>query len=94
MPTRSPVPQEVSDALQRVVRRWQQLPLDHALRCAPTVRELLADLAGDDAPLLPDLGPRVLMDQLTVLVFDTCTAGGPEVDTVPHRLRGLLADLS
>ncbi|WP_406832138.1 hypothetical protein ABEG17_04750 [Pedococcus sp. KACC 23699] len=94
MPTRSPVPQEVSDALQRVVRRWQQLPLDHALRCAPAVRALLADLAGDDAPLLPDLGPGVLMDQLAVLVFDACAAGGPGVDSLPSRLRGLLAGLS
>ena len=77
-----------------MVRRWHQLPLDHALRCVPTVRTLLADLAGDRAPLLPDLGPAVVMDQLTVLVFDVCTAGGPDVNALPHRLRGLLADLS
>lgn len=94
MPTRSPVPQEVSAQLERVVRRWHQLPLGHALHCVPTVQALLVVLAGDDAPLLPDLGPAVVMDQLTVLVFDACTAAGPEVDALPHRLRDLLAELS
>ena len=87
------MPQEVSTELQRVVRRWQQLPLDRALSCVPTVRAVLVDLAGDDAPRLPDLGPAVVMDQLTVLVHDTCAAGGPGVDAVPRRLRGLLAEL-
>lgn len=77
-----------------MVRRWQQLPLDRALLCAPTVRALLVDLAGEDASLLPDLGPGVLMDQLTVLVHDACTAEGPGVDTLPSRLRGLLSELS
>jgi hypothetical protein len=90
---RSPVPQDVSTELQRVVRRWQQLPLDRALPHVPAVRALLVDLAGDDATRLPDLGPAVVMDQLTVLVHDTCTAGGPEVDALPRRLRGLLAEL-
>ena len=56
-----------------MVRRWHQLPLDHALSCAPTVRRLVDDLAGASGPV-PDLGPAVLMDQLTVLVYDTCTA--------------------
>ena len=94
MPARSPVPQEVSAQLQRVVRRWQQLPLDHALLCVPSVRSLLVDLAGDQAPLLPDLGPAVLMDQLTVLVHDACAAADPPVDDLASRLRGLLVQLS
>ncbi|MGO4343010.1 hypothetical protein [Pedococcus sp. 2YAF34] len=93
MPPRSPVPQEVSTELQRAVRRWQQLPLDHALSRVPTVRAVLVDLAGADAARLPDLGPAVVMDQLTVLVHDACTAGGPGVDALPRRLRGLLAEL-
>ena len=76
-----------------MVRRWQQLPWDHALRCAPAVRVVLADLAGEDAARLPDLGPGALMDQLTVLVFDACAAGGPGADSLPSRLRGLLAEL-
>lgn len=70
-PATSPVPQDVSDELRRVVQRWQQLPLDHALSRLPAVRGLLADLAGRE---VPDLGPAVVMDQLTVLVYDACTA--------------------
>ena len=93
MPPRSPVPQGVSTELQRVVRRWQQLPLDRALPRVPAVRALLVDLAGDDASRLPDLGPAVVMDQLTVLVHDACMAGGPGADDLPSRLRGLLAEL-
>jgi len=96
VPPRSPVPQEVSTELQRVVRRWQQLPLDHALSCVPTVRSLLVDLAGDDAHLLPDLGPAVVMDQLTVLVHDAYDRGGQEVvtDSLAARLVQLRRDLS
>jgi hypothetical protein len=71
------VPQEVSVELQRVVRRWQQLPLDHALSCVPVVRRLLDDLAAPAGPV-PDLGPAVLMDQLTVLVYDACESGTHE----------------
>jgi hypothetical protein len=85
---RSPVPQEVSAELQRVVRRWQQLPLDHALSCAPTVRSLIDDLAAPAGPV-PDLGPAVLMDQLTVLVYDACAAGGG----VSHDLAARLGEL-
>lgn len=84
MTPRSPVPQEVATELQRVVRRWRELPLDHALSCAPRVRALLDELATQSAGAdrgsgprgipVPDLGPAVLMDQLTVLVYDTCAA--------------------
>ena len=65
-----------------MVRRWQQLPLDHALSCMPRVRLTLDDLAaatesraGSPAPTVPDLGPASVMDQLTVLVYDACEAG-------------------
>ena len=54
-----------------MVRRWQQLPLDHALSGMPRVRLLLEELAGR---AVPDLGPAVVMDQLTVLVYDACEA--------------------
>ena len=54
-----------------MVRRWQQLPLDHALSGMPRVRLLLEELAGR---AVPDLGPAVVMDQLTVLVYDACQA--------------------
>ena len=40
-PTDSPVAQAVQLELQRVVDRWRQLPLDHALRALPAVRELV-----------------------------------------------------
>lgn len=74
--------EQVATELRRVVRRWQQLPLDHALSVAPTVRDLLQSLADRAAsarglPLVPvpDLGPAVLMDQLTVLARDDAEAG-------------------
>ena len=81
------MPQEVSAELQRVVRRWQQLPLDRALSCVPQVRLLLDDLAGPAGPV-PDLGPAVVMDQLTVLVYDACAAG-IDADHLATRLAGL-----
>jgi hypothetical protein len=77
-----------------VVQRWQQLPLGHALSCVPGVRLLLEDLAGG---AVPDLGPAVLMDQLTVLVYDACEASGPGGASTRHteiaRLEQRLADL-
>ena len=42
---RSPVRQEVATELQRVVDRWRQLPLDHALSYAGRVRALVQSLA-------------------------------------------------
>lgn len=76
-----------------MVRRWQQLPLDHALSCVPQVRALLVDLAAEDADLLPDLGPAALMDQLTVLVHDACAQGEADAGELSARLRDLLAAL-
>ena len=87
------MPQEVSAELQRVVRRWQQLPLDRALSCMPRVQLLLDDLAAP-ARQVPDLGPAVLMDQLTVLVYDVCAAGGAASDDLTTRLSALRRDLA
>ncbi|HET7279946.1 MAG TPA: hypothetical protein VFJ22_17860 [Dermatophilaceae bacterium] len=50
----------------------------------PSVRLLVESLAGEP---VPDLGPGVVMDQLTVMVFDTCAAGRCE------ELTERLADL-
>ena len=68
----SPIPQEVSDELRRVVERWHQLPLDHALSRMPSVRVLVQSLADRVARSqdraarpVPDLGPAVVLDQLT-----------------------------
>jgi hypothetical protein len=68
--------------LGRLVERWQQLPLDQALSCAPAVRpvvqqlaDAVADVEGRPRGPVPDLGPGVVMDQLTVMVFDAAEAG-------------------
>ncbi len=87
-PAKSPVPQEVSDELARVVQRWRQLPLDHAQSCMPSVRVLIESLAGEP---VPDLGPGVVMDQLTVMVFDACAAG--RADGLAGRLATLRRSL-
>ena len=78
---RSPLPQEVSTELRRVVQRWRQLPLDHALSYAGRVRALVQSLAervaeanAVPASVVPDCGPATLMDQLTVLVHDASAA--------------------
>ena len=76
-----------------MVRRWQQLPLDHALSCAPTVRRLLDDLAAP-AGTVPDLGPAVLMDQLTVLVYDACAANAAASPDLTTRLADLRRELA
>ena len=64
-----------------MVRRWHQLPLDHALSYAGPVRSLVQSLADQVAAAtgapdaeVPDLGPATLMDQLTVMVYDASTA--------------------
>jgi hypothetical protein len=54
----------------------------------PRVRLLLEDLAD---PAVPDLGPGVLMDQLTVLVYDACEAG--RADGLDERLADLRRSL-
>ena len=55
--------------LDRIRRRWAELPLDRAQARMPVLRRLLADLAPHATPV-PDLGPAVVVDQLTVLVWD------------------------
>lgn len=74
-----------------MVQRWQQLPLDHAQSCMPPLRQLLDDLAGGPEGRVPDLGPAVAMDQLTVLVYDECEAG--RSGDLAARLRDLLRRL-
>jgi hypothetical protein len=80
---RSPVPPEVEVELQRVLQRWRQLPVEHALSYAARVRALVQSLAdgvakagGVTASPVPDLGPATLMDQLTVMVHDASAAAG------------------
>lgn len=68
-----------------MVERWRQLPLDHALSRMPVVRALIQQLADSAAEEegraripVPDLGPSVVMDQLTVMVHDGAAGAGAE----------------
>jgi len=104
---RSPVPEEVGAELQRVVQRWRQLPLDHALSYAGRVRALVQSLAdqvaeatGVRASMVPDCGPATLMDQLTVMVYDASAAAVSSTrtstltSTLAQDLASLRRDLS
>ena len=99
--------------LDRIRRRWGELPLDRAEARMPSLRRLLADLApappdflrkatcrrgfrpvevADPQSVVPDLGPAVVVDQLTVLVWDAYAAGRghgiPELLTAARRELG------
>jgi hypothetical protein len=100
--SRSPVPPEVSTELWRVVERWRQLPLDHALSCADCVRALVQALAdgvaeatGVPASVVPDCGPATLMDQLTVLVHEASDAAvtSTRTSTLAEDLASLRREL-
>jgi hypothetical protein len=97
----SPTPPAVSDELMRVVERWRQLPLDHALSRMPSVSVLVQSLAdrvagsrGVAPQRVPDLGPAVVMDQLTVMVHDLFRAE-PDADpaAVAEELAGIRRSL-
>ena len=90
MPPRSPVPDDVATELRRLVQRWRQLPLDQAWSFLPAVRGVLTELA--DGQPVPDLGPSVVMDQVTVLVYDRCAMG--RARGLADQLAGLRRDLS
>ncbi len=72
-----PVPPRARTELDRVRRRWAELPLARAQEAAPHVRTVLAELAGRSAPgaEVPDLGVAALADQLAVLVWEASVAG-------------------
>ncbi len=83
-----PVPREAAVELDRLARRWAELALARAELGMPSVRAALGDLASRCGPdPVPDLGPGVVVDQLTVLVWDAYAAG--RGDGIP----ALLADL-
>ncbi|MFX0538121.1 hypothetical protein ACQBAT_03155 [Ornithinimicrobium sp. Y1847] len=74
--------EHVGTELERVVRRWQQLPLDRALPAVAGVAAVVQQLAdavaaesGMPQLTVPDLGPAVLMDQLRVMVHDWRAVG-------------------
>ena len=73
--------------LDRIRRRWAELPIDRAEARMPVLRRLLVDLAPRSAPVptpVPDLGPAVVVDQLTVLVWDAYASG--RGDGIPQLL--------
>ena len=83
--------------LDRIRRRWAELPLERAESRMPVLRRLFADLTprsfpliadqpprtaaerpaevGDPQSVVPDLGPSVVVDQLSVLVWDAYATG-------------------
>lgn len=93
----SPTPQEVSDELRRVVERWHQLSLDHALSRMPSVRAVVQSLAdrvararGVAPQPVPDLGPAAVTDQLAVMVHDLFVT---EPDADPAVVANALAGI-
>ena len=86
---------EARTELDRIRRRWSELPLAQAERRMPSLRHLLADLAARSATgrvVVPDLGPAVVVDQLSVFVWDAYARGNG--DGIPEILTGLRRDLS
>ena len=75
--------------LDRIRRRWGELPLARAEEGMPALRRVLLALASRSAPgaELPDLGPAAAPDQLAVLVWDAYAAGGG--DGIPDQLTDL-----
>ncbi len=76
-PSADRVPPAARTELDRIRRRWSELPEARAAAAAPAVRMLVDAVAARIAPgtPVPDLGPAVLVDQLAVVVWDACTAG-------------------
>lgn len=83
------VPADARAELDRIRRRWSELPLARAEAAAPAVRALVTELGARTAPghAVPDLGPAALPDQLAVLVWDACAAG--RADGVTEALTAL-----
>lgn len=88
--------------LDRIARRWRELPLGAAQAGMPLVRAVVVDLAartgsatgpaGTTGPAVPpDLGPGVVMDQLAVLVWDAYAAGVG--DGIPETLAAVRREL-
>jgi hypothetical protein len=79
--------------LERIRRRWGELPLGRAEAAAPLLRAAIADLARRSAPgeAVPDLGTRALADQVAVVVWDAYAVGrGNDVPELLTALRRAL----
>ena len=94
------MPDRPDPELERVVRRWRELPLDHALGHVPAVRALAQHLAdevhaarGARPVPLPQLGPASTMDQLVVTAYDARQAGLAQRVRLTERLAELRRSL-
>ena len=86
----------VATELTRLVRRWHLLPLDQAVAFSPALRALIERYAALVHPdvAVPDLGPAVVADQMTVVTYDALLAGvltAGVAEAVLVRLRHTLA---
>ncbi len=87
------MPEPARVELDRLARRWRELPLAAAQAGMPAARALVDALAARCGPdPVPDLGPAVVMDQLAVLVWDVYARGAG--DGIPERLAGLRRSLA
>ena len=89
---------DVDAELDRLTQRWHQLPLGQAVSAAEVVfaaAQALADATarahGIPGMPLPHVherdGPAIVMDQLSVTVFDATQAGVTDLAEVLRRLR-------
>ena len=88
------VPREARAELDRIRRRWTELPLAQAESRMPVLRDLVETLTTRSVPpttpgpravpQVADLGPAVVVDQVTVLVWDAYAAGSG--DGIPALL--------
>lgn len=91
-----PRPDDVRQALERVLARWRQLPLDQAEQHTAEVRALAQQFAdttstsGRVTPL-PVLSAAAVTDQLCVTTYDVCAAAGSS--GCAQELKRLLAQL-
>ncbi|QIM21683.1 hypothetical protein G7075_12035 [Phycicoccus sp. HDW14] len=90
-PSVDPVPEAARGELERIRRRWSELPLARAEAAAPAVREVVEALAARTAPdtPVPDLGPAALVDQLAVVVWDACATGAVDGPALTEQLTAL-----
>lgn len=103
MSARDPLPQGARTEIERLARRWQQLPLDRALARVHLVRDLAqafadesAALTGLDVVALPDLGPATSLDQLHVTAYDLARArtdAGADLTDIETRLADLRREI-
>lgn len=67
----------VRTELERIERRWRDLPLDRAHAGMPRLRHTLDGLtAALGQPPVADLGPATALHQLQALVWDAARAAG------------------